>query len=684
MKKPHPEAKRIETEALIEQLLKLRDEGKIEINPTAIDELVGEAGRQRGNYRSNIINKEMIEAAKELRSNPDIIIRKGDKAAVYVIMKKTEYNEKMDGILLDVSKFQRLEKDPTQELKKKISRLVTLANNQQNTIKFPKIIGDYSPGYCYGTVKTHKPNNPLRPIISQMSSPTYKTAKLLNDLLIPYIPGAYSLKSAVEFIDLLRDKGPEEDIASLDVESLFTNVPVEETINIILDRVYRSEMDALPVSEDVLKNLLKACTMEAPFLSHQGELFRQVDGVAMGSPLGVLFANMYMATVEERTFREHRKPRIYGRYIDDIFITIRNPDDAIKLKQSFTKNSVLNFTIEQSQQKTLPFLDVLIQQKEGGFNTTVYTKTTNTGRCLNARGECPDTYKKSVVSAYVKRAFTHCTSWKAVHSELDRIRQLLTNNGYPDSMIEESIKKKMNEFCLEAKANNTNKEETLVVYHRLTYGSAYKDECQALRGIFDRGITPKQPIKNIHLRLYSKPNLVSSMIMKNSTAAGRAKEMCTNVVYKFTCSEEMCKSPSKDYVGHTKTTLRKRMLAHRNQGAIHQHFIDVHDRKPTLQELIEGTQTIHKESNYSRLLISEAVSIALQKPTLNIQQEAENILPSSRGRRQGRVSNHPARPQTPIISRTSSGTNAANEAQVETFIRSLRHRPNRPISLSQQ
>ena len=114
--------------------------------------------------------------------------------------------------------------------------------------------------------------------------------------------------------------------------------------------------------------------------------------------------------------------------------------DALK------RNSVLNFTSEYSQQKTLPFLDVLVKQEDGRFKTSVYTKATNTGRCLNARGECPDTYKRSVVSAYVKRAFTHCSSWKDLHSELDRIRQLLTNNGYQDDMIEAAIKKKMDAF----------------------------------------------------------------------------------------------------------------------------------------------------------------------------------------------------------------------------------------------
>ena len=501
-----------------------------------------------------------------------------------------------------------------------------------------------------------------------MSSPTYKVAKALNDILIPYIPGAYSLKSAVEFIDLLQEKGPEEDIASLDVESLFTNVPVEVTIEIILDRVYRSNMDPLPISEDVLRDLLTASTMEAPFLSHRGELYRQVDGVAMGSPLGVLFANMYMATVEERTFSERQKPRIYGRYIDDIFITVQNNEDVNNLREILKKNSVLNFTIENSQQKTLPFLDVLISQNGERFQTTVYTKATNTGRCLNARGECPDSYKKSVVNSYINRAFTHCTTWKDVHTELDRIRQLLTNNGYPDSMIEASIKKKMDGSCLRTTNTTTAtmKEEHIIIYHRLQYGSAYKEESAALRGIINRGVIPEAPYKKIQLRIYSKPNLVSSMVMKNSTAPRLPKAECTNVVYKFSCPEEMCKSPIQDYIGHTRTTIRRRMTAHRNQGAIHQHFVDVHDRKPTLTELIENTQVIHRESNFSRLLIAEAVSIRIQKPTLNKQQEADNILPSNRRRRAARISP----PQT------SNEMGSSTEAQVSAFIRALRPRNN--------
>ena len=135
----------------------------------------------------------------------------------------------------------------------------------------------------------------MRPIISQVTTPTYQVAKKLNSILTPYIPIGRSVKSATEFIDILHTTPACNNISSLDIESLFTNVPVDETINIILKRVYQSDQPKLDIPEQVLKALLETCTKEAPFFSHKGELFRQIDGVAMGSPLGVLFANMYMS-----------------------------------------------------------------------------------------------------------------------------------------------------------------------------------------------------------------------------------------------------------------------------------------------------------------------------------------------------------------------------------------------------
>ena len=77
----------------------------------------------------------------------------------------------------------------------------------------------------------------------------------------------------------------------------------DETIQMVLDKVYTSQdKQSIDIPEEALRALLHLCTKKAPFTTHKGELYTQIDGVAMGSPLGVLFANFYMGTIEERIF----------------------------------------------------------------------------------------------------------------------------------------------------------------------------------------------------------------------------------------------------------------------------------------------------------------------------------------------------------------------------------------------
>ena len=326
-------------------------------------------------------------------------------------MDREEYYTKMDDILGDTTKFVKLEHDTTETLKKRISGLTTLANNAQTINKLPQIKGDFCPGYAYGTVKTHKPGNKLRPIIAQMTAPTYWTAKELNTILTPYTPNGNTVTSPVEFIDLLKTTGPGADMATLDVENLFTNVPIDETIDYICDKVYRGEKEPVEIPEKIMRDLLYTCTSEVPFLSHRGELFRQAGGVSMGSPLGCLFAEMYMAKVEEDTFKTINRPRIYARFRDDIFVTVNETQEIEVLANTLKVKSVLNFTIDRSNDNKIPFLDVNVNCSNNHFVTNVYTKPTNVGRCLNAEGECSEVYKRSVVSAYVNRALTHNQNW---------------------------------------------------------------------------------------------------------------------------------------------------------------------------------------------------------------------------------------------------------------------------------
>ncbi|XP_069188287.1 uncharacterized protein [Procambarus clarkii] len=111
----------------------------------------------------------------------------------------------------------------------------------------------------------------------------------------------------------------------------------------------------------------------------------------MGSPLRVLFANIYMGTIEQRVLVDMGwKPAMYCRYVDDIFTQVPDVRDMQQLKEAFEQISVLSFTYERENNGKLPFLDVTVMERSGSFHIAVYTKERNIGMCLNVNSDCPD------------------------------------------------------------------------------------------------------------------------------------------------------------------------------------------------------------------------------------------------------------------------------------------------------
>ena len=219
------------------------------------------------------------------------------------------------------------------------------------------------------------------------------------------------MKSTDDFIDLLRSTRTEGLISSLDAESLFKNVPVETRIEIILKNVYEHPtLNWLDIPRNIFAQLLRSCTTQAPFISPDGNLYLQIEGVAMGSPLGPTFANFHMGNLGQSVLRDQNiKPNIYYQYVDDIFV-VRNKDHLKQLQERMQSSSVLSFTYEISINGKIPFLDVNIKTQHGQFVSDVYKKTTNDGKLLNAKSECPARYKSSVIVGGIQRAHKICSS----------------------------------------------------------------------------------------------------------------------------------------------------------------------------------------------------------------------------------------------------------------------------------
>ena len=110
------------------------------------------------------------------------------------------------------------------------------------------------------------------------------------------------------------------------------------------------------------------------------------------------------------------------------------------LQATLQEHSVLQFTIEQSAESRILFLDIDIDASTEQYVTSVFRKPTGMGNCLNGLSECSDEYKESVIRAYIHRAITLCSSWQLIHQEFQRVRQVLVNTRYRLTDIDNQIR----------------------------------------------------------------------------------------------------------------------------------------------------------------------------------------------------------------------------------------------------
>ena len=140
----------------------------------------------------------------------------------------------------------------------------------------------------------------------------YGIAKYPTKKLITYIPNEFTVPDTFTFVNVISHLDTyEKFLVSYGVASLFTNIPLEETIDISVNLICNNEPD-LKISPDELRNLF------APSQSHftfKGDIFDQVDGLVMGSPLSPVLANVFMGFHESKWIKSYHKykPLFYTR-----------------------------------------------------------------------------------------------------------------------------------------------------------------------------------------------------------------------------------------------------------------------------------------------------------------------------------------------------------------------------------
>jgi hypothetical protein len=270
-------------------------------------------------------------------------------------------------------------------------------------------------------------------------SPTHRTASWLSEVLQPVreIYSKYSIKDSFDFVEKLHTYNLKDlKMFSFDVTSLFTSVPVDETITIIMNTIANHNIN-VGIDLNVLRDLLELCTRDVQFLFN-GQLLRQIDGVAMGSCLGPIFADIFVGYLESSicsTIKD--KCSAFFRYVDDCFVLCQSDSLAHDLLNAFNSlHPSISYTYERETNDSLNFLDVLcFRRPDGSVRTSVYRKSTWTGLYTNFCSFVPRTYKINLVKSLFSRAHKIC-SHDSLETELDLIRKVLLDNGYPPFFID--------------------------------------------------------------------------------------------------------------------------------------------------------------------------------------------------------------------------------------------------------
>ncbi len=217
--------------------------------------------------------------------------------------------------------------------------------------------------------------------------------------------------------------------------------------NIILKNLhdYANLTDHTCLSPDRIMELLCFSLEHTYIQGSPEEIFRQSHGCAMGKPTSPIIADLYMTGFELKALAAFPlKPKLYARYVDDILIIWpHGKDSALQLLEHFNSICIdIQFTAEFEENGSLPYLDILLshnQTSPRGFHTSVYRKNLDLSHFIPFKSFHCMQHKLASLKTFTHRAQRYCSDTTLLQQELNTLRTIFQNNGFPKAVIEKTI-----------------------------------------------------------------------------------------------------------------------------------------------------------------------------------------------------------------------------------------------------
>ena len=280
----------------------------------------------------------------------------------------------------------------------------------------------------------------------EISSPTSNVSLLLERILnqlLKFVPAHLSnTRECREELQSLESLPSDCIVASLDVVSLYSNIPIEESIDAAIEllTVHRDEVDMFYLSLSDVRQLL-LFVLKSNYFECNGSVFRQRKGLAMGNHLAPPLAIIFMGKLEEEALSlSPHKPRMYRRYIDDCILVWLH---GLMLLMQFvqflnSRHPDIRFTLEHTEQDdthTISYLDLSISVRGGVIDWELFVKPSHSGVHMSYDSCLPLDVKRSVAREQFRRAHNNASTTEGEERGEKKIETILLNNAYPHSEL---------------------------------------------------------------------------------------------------------------------------------------------------------------------------------------------------------------------------------------------------------
>ena len=496
-------------------------------------------------------NAELATLAKVQTTLRDeqLVLSKSDKGTTTVIMSRTDYEEKVREFLNE-DDFKLLDEDPTPQFQKKVKTNIEdckgiFCQNVSYSVMNPV------PPRLYGLPKIHKPNIPIRPVVSYINAPCYLMSKHLNSefrKLTSFKP-KHSLLNSSDLISKIQNTHIPHNakLVSFDVTSLFTSVPVSATLELTDNFLSRSKVN--PVLAFEFMKSFRTCISQNYF-KYDDQYYLQKDGLPMGSPLSPLFADIFMDNFETNLLAS-KNPivnhvKFWYRYVDDIvcLFTGTNRHLELFLKHLNSIHPSIQFTMEVETNKALNFLDLTLTREEHHISFSIFHKPTQSDTIIPADSHHPVSHKHAAFHSMIHRLIHTPMSVQNYTKELNIIKQIALNNGYHPSIIENILSKKLHQKAL-----------------AMVYPPPPKDDSSYFRMIFS-GEKTLEVAKIVTTATERKPAFYSSPTVGLLLTNNRTK---IDVLQKSGVYKLKCGTCNDFYIGQTGRSFKIRFTEHNRE-----------------------------------------------------------------------------------------------------------------------